>query len=120
VQFLLYAPGLQLPIVAAFSSLVLLDHLGVLRARFVLPLTVVGLWAVCLAWFWEPPLWTNVATVLSVGLTLTILALTLSKSRTSVSSPRRRLTLNLLVAAILTFAFPIILWAIACTPDGCG
>ena len=121
MQFFLYAPEAQLPLLAAFSSLILFDHLWGRRVgRFALPLMVVGLWALCLAWFWEPQLSTNVATALSVGLTLTIQALTLLKSRTSFSSSGQRLTLNLLVAAVLIFAFPIVLWMIACSRGGCG
>jgi hypothetical protein len=121
LHYLLYAPSAQLPLTAALSCLVLFDYVGPRRVgRFAPALTFVGLWALCLGWLWDPQLRANVATGLGVAFALAMQGLSLAKSRMSVASSGRRLTLNLLVAAVLTFAFPMIVLMIACGRGSCN
>jgi hypothetical protein len=56
---------------------------------------------------------------LVVGFTLAIQVASLLKGRKSLSSSGRILTLNLLIAAVLTFAFPVIFLVIACNLGDC-
>ena len=77
-------------------------------------------WATCLAWFWEVNRAANIDMGLSVGLVFLLQALSLLKTRAAMSSASVPAVLNVAVAAVLAFAFPVAVSMIACSRHVCS
>jgi hypothetical protein len=88
------------------------------RTRLALPLLFVGCWTLCLVWFWQLDIRTNVITGLGIALTLGIQAACLVKTKTRHRGPLAML-LNVLVASVLVFAFPVVVLTLACMSGDC-
>ena len=120
MRYLLFAPTAQLPIIVALTCLIIGDRVvvGTARKRLVLSLVSAGCWTLCLLWLWGSDFHANIVTGLAIALTVGIQTACLIKTDTPHRGARAML-LNMLVALVLVFAFPIVALILACGSGDC-